>query len=390
MLKKFFVAAAPLALAFGTPVLATDKPDMEEMHEHGEDAAYNGGMSAMNPFAGFEDFALKKPIIDLPKPDPARLAVAEKIVAALYPDGTSARIFTNIRTELFQPVINRFWTMKESEFIELFGMDQPQGDTDEAGNPIPRKDETLAEAMSKDDPHAKERIEAFLKTYLDLLGEMSAPIEGDLRGAMARDYARRYDAAQLNDMAKFFATPTGSVFARDYWLNSMTIDTIQTSLMVWPKMMKAVPDFAERLKKADALLPPAPKGSLFGPSEEDYLPTCAQDGDESDCTDADWAAYDTTIAANDAVEAAAAATAAAAAAGTSLIEGDTGDEPWYLEENWSASDRKKFEKASSTYSTHVRDSDTLYSNMLDAEEAAIEAAREKYKKQGWKPAPAKE
>lgn len=351
--SRKLIAGTALTLALSLPLHAADKPveirplDVADvpavMATPTDDTAVattEPGMAETNPFAMLEKFSLKKPIVDLPKPDPARLAVAEKVAAALYSDGTSKRIFTAARTELLQPLFDRFWTMKESEFAELFGMDMPEStEVDEAGNEIPRKDETLGEALGEKDPNAKERIEAFAKVYLDLLGEMSEPLEPDLRGAMARDFARRYTKPQLTEMAKFFATPTGAVFGRDYWLSSMSLDIIQTSMMVWPKAMKAVPDFEERLKKADAHLPPAPAGSIFGKPDLSYLPECAQDGDESDCTDADWAAMDAATAATDA--------AAAAADATAAVNDDEASQAAEkkLRAAWSKKDLKAVEKA---------------------------------------------
>lgn len=397
---KFFAAGSAIALAFSLPLQAASKPveikpidaaDVPTMMPSPNDDAnaYEPGMVAGNPFAVLENFALKKPIVELAKPDPERLAIAEKVAGAIYADGTAQRMFTNMRTEMFQPVFDRFWTMKASELQDLFGIKPNKKMSKEKAN------ETLGMVLGKKDPDAKARVEAFVTVYLDMLGQMSGAIEPDLRDAVARDFARRYDATQLTEMANFFATPTGAVLARDYWQHSMSLDIVQTSLMVWPKVMKAVPDFMQRLKNADSNLPPAPKGSPFAKpsydSAEDYdsyMPPCAKDGDESDCTDADWDAAAAQMPTISTVPYAPPAAAAPYMPGA--VEGETGNEPWFLEENWSDADLKKYDAANAAYRDHETAADALYGDVMDAEEAAIKAAREKYKKQGWKPAPAKE
>ncbi len=281
-----------------------------------------------NPFAGLENFSLKKPIVELPAPEPARLAAADRVMGKLLSDGTYSRVMTTMQTDLVEPLLNRVWNMKGSEAMALLGI--PETEASKSG----KNEETFAQAFAKDDPHGRERILAYVTTYFKLLGDMSDAVAPDIRSAMARDFARKYSVTELNDMDRFFATPTGSAFAKDYMMSTYTLDVLQTSLMVWPKMMKAVPDFAERLAKADAHLPPRPK----------------------------------------AVEAEAEAES---------IDG----EPWYLSENWSAKDRKSYEKASDAYTTASDKAEQAYSKMSEIESAAIAAAKARYEAEGWKPSP---
>lgn len=301
MLKKIAFAAGIASIAL-MPALATPKAERTKAEEAARDAAEAAeaaakaaadaaddaaadaepstdvGMAAYDPFAGLKDLALKKPLVELPAPDPARLALADQVMGKLMADGTYARIMNSTQDEILQPLLDRVWNMKGSEFADLFGFkDMPPSS----------KDETFGENFGKNDPYAKQRIEAFMHVYFRLIGQMSGAIEPDVRSAMARDFARKFDAQQLADLNRFLATPSGSAFAKNYMMSSFSLDVLQTSLMVWPKMMKAVPDFAKQLKEADAALPPRPQ-PVYDMASDDSLPDCAKDGGYDSCTDADW------------------------------------------------------------------------------------------------------
>jgi hypothetical protein len=288
-----------------------------------------------------EKFALKKPLIELPAPDPARLAIAEQIIGKLMPDGTYKRTMEAVDADLVRPLLNRFWPMKGSEFAEAFGItDMKERD----------RNETFGEAISRDDPYAKERAEAYIKAYIDIVGDIVSPIEGDIRGAMARDYARKYDAKMLNDMNGFLSTPTGAIFARDYMLSGFTLDVLQTTLMVWPKMMKNADQFEQRWKDATAHLPPVPK--------KDYGTAC-EPGDTV-CEEAQ------------------------------LHSAELGDEPWYDAENWTAAERTKVDALREAYQKIADQQSLMYESLRAAEDEATDKARKKFKAAGWKPEPATE
>lgn len=346
--KPLTVETVPAVMAPYQPAYDAAAPAADELTEEPYAVATDyGELHDPNPFAMLDKLVLKKPIVDLPAPDPARLAIANKIADALYGDGTTKRFMTAMRTDLFQPVFDRFWNMKASEAQQLFGMeDQPKS----------AKDETLGQALGGEtDPYAKQRVEAYVTVFLELMGESGQAIEPDLRSAMARDFARRYTAPQLTEMAKFFATPTGAALGRDYWVNGFTLDILQTTLMNWSKMFQATPDFEARMKKAADHLPPAPKGSPFAKPDLSYLPVCAQDDDESDCTDADWAAWDD------------AGDAARAAGEAAMKAGEAAQDEAKLRAAWSKADLKAVEKAEAEYEKLSNQHADLDAAMMTAE-----------------------
>jgi hypothetical protein len=344
MFKKIslFTAAAllPLAAAHADDSAAeaaacAAEPCATEMADTADVSPMRNPLSDLKEL---EKFALKKPLIEQPVPDPARLAIAEQVIGKLMPDGTYKRTMEAADADLVRPLLNRLWTMKGSEFADAFGItDMKERD----------RNETFGEAMSGDDPYARERVEAYIKVYIDIAGDMFSPIEGDIRGAMARDYARKYDAKTLNDMNGFLNTPTGMIFARDYMLSSFTLDVLQTTLMVWPKMMKNADQFEKRWKDATAHLPPVPK--------KDYL----EDGGMDMASD-------------------------------DVFAGETGEEPWWDRSNWSAADQKKMDALNDKANIESQQSDEATNIANEFETEAMLRTREKYRAKGWKPEPATE
>ncbi len=400
MLKKYVLLASISLLTVAQPASAyvpedttkaADQAAGEAAREAAGEAAAAAGeaaaeaalnaetasSSAYNPFTGFDKFGLKRPIIDLPEPDAKRMVAAEAMMTKLMPTGTYRRTLDVANKELLQPMINRAWDMTGKELAELFNIPVPEGEK------VKEMTETLGTTLVKGDPNIRMRIDAYINTYVDITGEMSSIIEPDVRKAMARDYARKYDLAQLTEMNRFFATSAGAAFAKDFMLSNFTLDVFQTTLMVMPKMMKEAPAYAKRWEAMVASLPPVPKKSWE--TEEFTTPECAKDGKDSDCSEEDKAIL---VAMKEAKEAAAEA---------ELLASESGNEPWYTDSNWSAKQRTdvaalgtKYDSASAKSSAASEISETAYQTWENARQEAIGAARKKYKAQGWKPEPVKE
>ena len=75
----------------------------------------------------------------------------------------------------------------------------------------PRKAER---ALAIIDPAFREREAALTRTNFEATRTRMAALEPLMREALAEVYAIYYDEAQLRDIAAFFATPTGGLFAR--------------------------------------------------------------------------------------------------------------------------------------------------------------------------------
>jgi hypothetical protein len=211
------------------------------------------------------------------------------------------------------------------------------------------KGKTMAEILAEADPNFKERMDITMKVMFTEMGDLMSAIEPTVREALAKIYARKYSAKELADMNSFFATPSGAAFAGNFMATFTDKEMMDASFGMMPKIMEAMPAIMKKVQAATAHLPPPPKP-----------------GGES------------------AMEAAAAATADVAGAD------ETGEEPWYAEENWQPAARSKATKLSDAYAKANAKSDAAYTAYEDAQVSAIDEARQRFLAQGWKPEPAPE
>jgi hypothetical protein len=91
------------------------------------------------------------------------------------------------------------------------------------------------------------------------LGTVSAIIDPRMREGLARALARRFDAQQLSDLNRFFATPTGHAFAGQYMQLWIDPDTVRSIFSSMPDMMKLMPEMMDKFKAANDKFPKPPE-----------------------------------------------------------------------------------------------------------------------------------
>lgn len=183
-----------------------------------------------------------------PAIDPVRLAAATRIVSQVWPLGTYRRMMDGMMDKVM-----------ESTIAGMTGM--RLGDMAGAGGASPearRKlgDETLGQTMAKADPAYRERMSITMKVMTDEIVGMMSDIEPQIQTALARAYANRFTQVQLDDLGRFFATPTGTVYARDAMLISSDPEMVQAMQSFVPALMRRMPAIMEKAKAATAHLPP--------------------------------------------------------------------------------------------------------------------------------------
>jgi hypothetical protein len=156
-----------------------------------------------------------------------------------------------------------------------------------------------------------------------------------VRKALAQVYVKKYDMKQLADIKSFFGTESGNAFAAGFMSNFMDKDIMSASMKAVPIMMESMPEIMKKVEAATAHLPPAPR------AKDTDAPAAQPESDRA---------------------------------------ADDGSEPWYSRQNWAIADQKKLEQLEIA-------TDKANSALLDFELVAIERARQRYVKQGWKPAP---
>lgn len=166
--------------------------------------------------------------------DPARLAAAERMIETMMPPGMLQRAFAQT----------------------MFPIDSIMSmDAAALGLPGAPADASLGETIAAADPHFQERMRIESEIMREAMAGLVGEMEPDMRRIFARFFARRFDLAELEEMTRFFATPTGRKYVETSF--NMMSDPAMTELVgvMAPRMVEAFPRIEERIRAATAHLP---------------------------------------------------------------------------------------------------------------------------------------
>lgn len=213
--------------------------------------------------------------------DPARLEAAKATVDYLFPLGTYERMMRGTMDQLMDSMLASLGTMRMGDLAGAAGV---------SGDHIPEGegDRTLAEVSREADPHFEERMQISTRVMMDEMVTLMTTMEPAIRDALVNIYARKFTVGQLGEMNRFFATDTGSAFARDYMMVFVDPEMMQSMMSMVPQMMQAMPDIMKKVQDATAHLPPVKLPGAEG-LDEDSLDddSTAMDDDTSE-DDSSW------------------------------------------------------------------------------------------------------
>lgn len=195
--------------------------------------------------------------------DPARLAVARRVVGKLMPEGVYAEMFRGTFGTLMDTMIGSVDEMPLEDVMRLGGLDQEQA---KALGPA-----KLGEIMEIYDPHWKERMKAMIDAFSEMMADMMSQYEPKMREAMSLTYAREYGIEDLNEMDRFFSTPSGMRYAAKSILLFMSPELMASMQDMMPEMMKRMPDMMALVESATADIPPARKIADLDPKDRKRL-----------------------------------------------------------------------------------------------------------------------
>ena len=177
-----------------------------------------------------------------PAVDPQRLALARQTVDALFPAGISGRLITDM---MGGATFNGMLDMRPSELgladLGMVDRKQPGG--------------TIRDEMKKKDPHFDQRMAIIGRVVGEEMTRLGPQIETPLRDGLAESVARRFTAAQLADINRFFATDSGKAFGRELWLLWLDPAVVKGMIGTMPVMLKEMPAVMKKVEAATAHLP---------------------------------------------------------------------------------------------------------------------------------------
>ena len=244
--------AAPAPAAQPSVVVSNPQVVVTSAEKAGPKTAASEATKAANQAASmsmFADMAVKALDRILPPqadPEPARLALARTTMNGFMPAGSYSRM-TNVMTDnLMNGVYDRLLSMTGTELSNAIGMPVAKG---------PNEALTLRQQASKGDPLFDARMKAYAAAFKDEMKQTMGIMEPKLREGMARAMARRFDASQLNDLNRFFATDTGRAFGQDMMLIWIDGDVFRGMFAAMPDIMRAMPQSAARFAAIEKQYP---------------------------------------------------------------------------------------------------------------------------------------
>ena len=202
--------------------------------------------ASMSMFADMAVKALDRILPPQADPEPARLALARTAMDGFMPSGSYDRMFTVLTDNVMNDLYSRIMGMTGTQLSNAVGLPISSG---------PRAELTLLQQASKDDPLFDARIKAYAAAFKVEMGASMGIIEPKMREGMARAMARRFNAAQLTDINRFFATDTGRAFGREMMLLWIDGDVFRGMFASMPELMRAMPQSAKRFEAIDKQYP---------------------------------------------------------------------------------------------------------------------------------------
>ncbi len=212
--------------------------------------------------------------------DPARMAEARKTAAMLLPEGTYKKLMDEVFTELMPALMgDMFAKLSPADLAKMMGEDSATLSND-----------PLVKQMIDLDPHFMERMRIMMRVMGEELSPVYQKLEPLMRDGLAKGFAARFTTPQLAELNRFFATPTGKIYAENnlsMWTDKSMMEGMMSAL---PEMMAVMPSIEKKMEAAMAHLPPMPDSAAkSGDISFDDLPECVLDDDASDCSPEDRA-----------------------------------------------------------------------------------------------------
>ena len=192
--------------------------------------------------------------------DPAKEALAARVAASLWPDGTYGRLVDSM---VGGPdgVDSLFLDMRPADMMALMAETMAAGgpevpDVKQGADP---KSPTLRQMLTAEDPHFEERMRITMKVVGEEVRRIAKPIEPRFRAGLAKSIARRFTRDQLEPIAAFFETDAGRAYAEQSMTLFVDKDVMLALIQSIPTMVKELPPAFEKVEKATAHLPKPPK-----------------------------------------------------------------------------------------------------------------------------------
>lgn len=196
-------------------------------------------------------------------PDAARVAAARPVVDKIFPVGTYRRMMDGTMSKMMDSMMDGVMKMPIAQFARIGGVPEEK---------LAALDEGSMEQISAIiDPNFRQRTKLGMDAMMGSMVDMMDGFEPKVRDALTRAYARKFDGRQLSQLAAFFKTPTGDLYARESMMMFMDPEIMGEMQALMPEMMKKMPEMAAKAEAATKSLPPPRKIAELSQEERGKL-----------------------------------------------------------------------------------------------------------------------
>ncbi|GAB5487369.1 MAG: hypothetical protein Pars2KO_09390 [Parasphingorhabdus sp.] len=335
MRKFLFAGTAMVAMALSSPVLA-----QTEQQATVETPAEQGA-NELEAFTKMFQNVIEKD--DTPI-DPAMLAKGARIAKAVVPKGSYRKIMAETFKKVVEPMMEGVDQIPLSVIANFAGVGEEDIKLKEGAK--------LSDLMEIMDPYYKQRNRTMMTKLTDIMIDLSDDIEPSIRDGMAKAYARRFSAKDLEAVAAFYETESGAKIAGESLGIFASPEVMSASMEMMPKFMERFFGEMEAISKGSEDLPPPRKFSDLSDEELDKMSELMGVARGS-------------MGGGDIEELSEIA--------EEIAEDLDEESAWNDPENWTAADREAVEKLEA-------ESDAAFNTYYDALEKAREKAKAKLKK----------
>jgi hypothetical protein len=193
--------------------------------------------------------------------DPAKQALAERVAASLWPDGTYGRMIDSMFGGK-DGLTDMFLDMRPADLMgalaeTMVAEGKPKPDVTEGPEPTP----TFREMFTAEDPHFEERMRIMVRVMGEEVRRIARPIEPKFRAGLAKSIERRFTREQLEPIAAFLETGPGRAYAAQSMTMFIDKDVMLAMVQSLPTMIKEMPAAFKKVEAATAHLPKPPKNA---------------------------------------------------------------------------------------------------------------------------------
>lgn len=183
------------------------------------------------------------PVEPLTDAELARLPAATELIETIIPPGTMGEMMGSMMDGVLAPIMEMAIDDPSSVLSDQLGIDAVSLGLDEA---------QIAEIATMLDPDWQERKARESAMLPEVMNTMMSAMEPGMKVAMAEMYAVYFDEQELAEISAFFATETGTAYARKSFTMSADPRLIGSMMRSMPAMMETFGQIEARIAEATA------------------------------------------------------------------------------------------------------------------------------------------